>query len=139
MSLSGVFRLKKSYQFNYVYRKGKTVSDDFLILHYAKNNTGKPKVGLSVPRKYGKAAARNLFKRRMRSAFAELLPETDGRYNYVLTPRSEASGCSYGELSVRSGFCSDAPKGRGSPGKQTFLRSEKTKDEGVCSMALERV
>ncbi len=121
MSLSGVFRLKKSYQFNYVYRKGKTVSDDFLILHYAKNNTGKPKVGLSVPRKYGKATARNLFKRRMRSAFAELLPETDGRYNYVLTPRSEASGCSYGELFRSLGILLRRAEGERKPRKANVL------------------
>ncbi len=99
MSLSGAYRLKKSYQFNYVYRKGRTVSDDLLVLHYAKNNTGKPKVGLSVSKKYGKATARNLFKRRMRFAFATLLSVTDGQYNYVLTPKVKAAECSYEELS----------------------------------------
>lgn len=98
MSLSGVYRLKKSYQFNYVYRKGKTVGNELLILHYARNNTGKPKIGLSVSKKYGKASARNLFKRRMRFAFAKLLPGLDGRYNYILTPRVKASECGYGEL-----------------------------------------
>ena len=98
MSLSGVYRLKKSYQFNYVYRKGKTVGDDLLVLHYAKNNTGNPRIGLSVSKKYGKASARNLFKRRMRFAFAKLLPGLDRRYNYVLTPRVRAAQCQYNEL-----------------------------------------
>jgi len=98
MSLRGVYRLKKSYQFNYVYRKGKSIGNDLLVLHYAKNNTGKMKVGFCVSKKYGKATARNLFKRRMRFAFACILAETDKGYNYVLAPRTSAAGKSYSAL-----------------------------------------
>ena len=98
MSLRGVYRLKKSYQFNYVYRKGKSIGNDLLVLHYAKNNTGRMKIGFCVSKKYGKATARNLFKRRMRFAFASILGETDKGYNYVLTPKVNAADKDYATL-----------------------------------------
>ncbi|MEG1711228.1 MAG: ribonuclease P protein component [Clostridia bacterium] len=98
--MKSVYRLKKSYQFNYVYRKGKTVGSELLVLHFAKNNNGRIKVGFCVSKHYGKAAQRNLVKRRLRFAFSQLLPFTDTGYNYIVSPRASASVAKYPELFI---------------------------------------
>ena len=45
------FRLRKNYQFNYVYKNGKSVSDENMVIVYCRNKNGKPKVGFSISKK----------------------------------------------------------------------------------------
>ena len=58
------FRLRKNYQFQYVYRRGKSTACKELVLIYAKGNS--IKVGFSVSNKIGCAVVRNKVKRRLR-------------------------------------------------------------------------
>ena len=45
------------------------------------------KVGFSVSNKVGKAVVRNKVKRRMREAFAQIMPLVDRRYNYIFVAK----------------------------------------------------
>lgn len=94
-----IYRLKKNYQFNYIYRKGKAVGNSLMTVHYASNGNGKLKIGFSIPKKFGKAVRRNLVKRRLKHAFSLILPEVDKNFNYIITPKPAADPASYEDLS----------------------------------------
>lgn len=93
-----IYRLRKNYQFNYIYRKGKTVGNAFFVLHYVSNGNGKIKIGFSVPKRFGKAVKRNLIKRRLRFMFSQLIPELNNSFNYIVSPRTSAGEVSYEKL-----------------------------------------
>lgn len=82
------FSLKKNRQFQYVYRRGKSFGCRELVLLYVRNR--ELQVGFSVSKKIGNAVVRNRTKRRMREAFAPLIPSLKPGY-YVLIAREEAA------------------------------------------------
>lgn len=63
------YSLKKNKEFNYVYRRGKSVANRNLVLVYVKRRTNGLKVGFSVSKKVGKAVVRNRTKRLLKEAF----------------------------------------------------------------------
>ena len=92
------FRLRKNYQFNYLYKNGKSVNDENLVVIFCKNKNDKPKVGFSVSKKYGKAVRRNKVRRRLREIINQLYPELDKRYNYVFLPRIKQNEATFSQL-----------------------------------------
>ena len=58
-------------EFKHVYNNSDNLLIDVLLFKYVYNET--PKLGFIVSRKYGNSVSRNLFKRRCRYAFYELL------------------------------------------------------------------
>ena len=85
--MNEIYRLKKNYQFRYLYKKGSALSNRCLVLLYGKNLNGKLKVGFSVGKKFGKAVERNRVKRQLREGFRSFLPRLDPHYHYILIPR----------------------------------------------------
>ena len=81
------FRLRKNYQFNYVYKNGKSVSDENLVVIFCRNKNGKPKVGFSVSKKYGKAVKRNRIRRQLKEIVNQRYFNLDKQYNYIFIPR----------------------------------------------------
>lgn len=66
---SAEVRLRKRYEFHYVYRMGcKLVTPHFLLL-YCKGTTGQSRLGITVSRKVGNAVIRNRVKRVVREYF----------------------------------------------------------------------
>lgn len=92
------YRLKKNYQFNYIFKHGKSVAAKDLILIYAKNNSGRMKVGFSVGKKIGKAVVRNKTKRRLKECFRKEIPLVDKDFNYIFVPRGEIAESSYADI-----------------------------------------
>jgi ribonuclease P protein component len=83
-------RLSRSRDFDTVYRRGKSVSSRYLVLHWFPREEevdGEPRLGLAVPRSVGSAVVRNRVKRLLREAWRELLPTVPRGHDYVLAAR----------------------------------------------------
>ncbi len=88
-------RLRKNSQFQYVYRKGKSVGAKELALVYLAS--GRQLVGFSIGKKVGNAVTRNLVKRRLRAAFREEMPNLK-KGLYIVAARSAAAEADYQTL-----------------------------------------
>lgn len=83
-------RLSRSKDFDAVYRRGRSASSRYLVLHWFARDDGsgdEPRLGLAVPRSVGPAVARNRVKRLLREAWRELLPTVPAGQDYVLAAR----------------------------------------------------
>jgi ribonuclease P protein component len=82
-------RLSRSKDFDTVYRRGRSASSRYLVLHWfaRDDGEGEPRLGLAVPRSVGPAVARNRVKRLLREAWRELLPSVPPGQDYVLAAR----------------------------------------------------
>ena len=97
--LSKVNRLKKRYQFNYVYKNGTHFSASALVLYVATSKTKSIKVGFAVTKKLGKAVVRNKIRRRLREIVRNHLPKLKQNYNIIIVARDNVSDFSFEELS----------------------------------------
>ena len=93
-------RLRKNSQFQYVYRKGKSIGARELVLIYVPS--GRLLVGFSVGKKVGNAVKRNLVKRRLRAAFQGEMPQLK-KGLYIVAARSGAAEADYQAL--RKSLC----------------------------------
>ena len=94
------YRLRKNYQFNYVYKNGKTVSDGRLTVVYCKNKNGRPKIGFSIGKKYGKAVKRNRIKRQLKEIIYARYQSLASCYNYIFIPRAAEIPPKFHELEL---------------------------------------
>ena len=67
-------RLKKRKSFNYIYRKGRSVGNEYLTLVFVYAR-GTAKVGFSVSKKVGNSVIRHRVTRQMRAAMRALMPQ----------------------------------------------------------------
>ena len=96
--LSKVNRLKKRYQFNYVYKNGTHFSSSALVLYVTASRTKDIKVGFAVTKKIGKAVVRNTVRRRLREIVQKHLPKLKQNYNIILVARDNVSSFSFEDL-----------------------------------------
>ena len=88
-------RLSRSKDFDTVYRRGRSASGRYLVLHWFPRDDdpdGDPRLGLAVPRSVGSAVTRNRVKRLLREAWRELLPTVPPGQDYVLAARPGLAG-----------------------------------------------
>lgn len=83
------YRLSRSHDFHVVYRRGRSVSSRYLVLHWfaRERNGGEPRLGLAVPRNAGTAVERNRIKRRLREVWRARLETIPSGRDYVLVVR----------------------------------------------------
>ncbi len=81
------YRLKKKYQFNYVYRVGKSCHGGFLLLVFSKSKNANVKIGISVSKKVGNAVQRNRARRLLREAISIFIPKLKINYNLVIVAK----------------------------------------------------
>ena len=87
--MKSIYRLKKNYQYSYVYKHATSVADRNLILLYCASNNKQSKVGFSVSKKFGKAVQRNRIRRQLKAAVSPLMPNVKSGFNVVFIPRRQ--------------------------------------------------
>ena len=91
-------RLKKNYQYQYVYKNGVSASDKYFTVIAAKSGGG-PRFGFSVSKKVGKAVVRNKVRRRMKECMREMLGEmTAQNANLIFVARACIAEATYSEI-----------------------------------------
>lgn len=85
--MKSIYRLKKRYQYNYVYKHSESVTNSVLVVLYCKSNNPQTKVGFSVGKKYGHAVRRNAIRRKLKAAAQAVMPEVKDGYNIIVVPR----------------------------------------------------
>ena len=80
-------RLRKTEEFQHVYRDGQRAGDGHLLVFAAPNAFGRTRVGVSVSRKHGKAVRRNRLKRLLREAFRLSQHDLPAGLDLILIPR----------------------------------------------------
>jgi len=79
-----IYRLKKNFEFKFVYRRGKSFANELLVMYILKNKRNKDKennlynkLGVSVSKKVGNSVVRSRSKRLISESFRL-------NYNYIL-------------------------------------------------------
>lgn len=57
------FKIRKGWEYRFIYRNGRRKANRYVVLYYIKNNLGYSRFGISVSRKLGGAVRRNRIKR----------------------------------------------------------------------------
>lgn len=96
--LPKTFRLKKKYEFNYIYKKGKSSHTKELTLFYSKNKNNHKRVGFSVSKKYGNAVERNRIKRVLREVLRQMLPNLKDEFNYIFIVKNEIKSKEFNQI-----------------------------------------
>ena len=98
--LKKINRLKKRYQFNYVYKSGEHYSSEHLVLYVSPSKTKSIKVGFAVTRKVGHAVVRNKIRRRLREIVKIQLPNLKQNYNIIVVAKENVSEASFDKLNL---------------------------------------
>ena len=85
--MKAIYRLKKNYQYRYVYTHSQSVADKFFVVLFCKSKNQQSKVGFSVNKKFGHAVKRNRIRRQMKSAVSQFAPSITPFFNVVIVPR----------------------------------------------------
>lgn len=89
------YRLNNSRSFEYIYKRGKSFSDENLVLIIMNGKYPSFKVGFVVGKKVGKSVVRNKVRRRMREAFRSLMINVEDHCSYIFVARAGASKADY--------------------------------------------
>jgi len=92
-------RLGKNEDFKEVFKKGKSIRGNFILLKIKKADREYPRIGFVVGKKVAKhAAARNKIKRQLREAAKECIKEVKGAVDVVVVPSPEIGAKSLQEV-----------------------------------------
>lgn len=92
------YRLRKRREFNYTYKKGKSLANQCLVLVYRKNGQNLTRVGFSISKRYGNAVERNKIKRRLKEIYRKKLEDIRPGYDLIFIVRIGARGASFTRL-----------------------------------------
>ena len=92
--------LKKNFQFRFVYNKGKSVANRFLVMYVVKNRkyTDSNRLGISVSKKVGKSVVRSHVTRLIRESYRLSEDKIKPGYDIVFIARVNAANASYHEI-----------------------------------------
>lgn len=100
-----VYRIKKNNEFKLVYRRGKSLANNLLVLYVFKNNRNKlennttyNKVGISVSKKVGNSVVRSKSKRLITESYRLNRDDLKNGYDFVFIARTAIKDKSYLEV-----------------------------------------
>lgn len=92
------YRLRKRREFNYTYKRGKSLANTCLVLVYRKSRLDVSRVGFSVSKKYGNAVNRNKIKRRLKEIYRGNIDRVQTGYDLIFIVRIGAKGAGFARL-----------------------------------------
>ena len=100
-----VYRLRKNNEFKLVYRRGKSLANNLLVLYTFNNRKNKTegnltynKVGISVSKKVGNSVVRSRSKRLITESYRLNEKDLKSGYDFVFVARSAIKGKSFSEV-----------------------------------------
>jgi len=92
--------LKKNFQFRFVYNKGKSLANRFLVMYVVKNRkyTDTNRLGISVSKKVGKSVVRSRVTRLIRESYRLSEERILPGYDIVVIARVSAANATYHEI-----------------------------------------
>jgi len=84
-------RLRLRKDFDRVFKEGKVVQNDYLVMLYRKNGLGYSRIGIVVKKRFGKAHDRNRIKRWIREIYRRWKMKFPKGYDYVFLTRKKLS------------------------------------------------
>lgn len=92
--------IRKDKEFRYVYQRGKSFANKYLVIYIMKNKSKENRFGISVSKKIGKAIVRNKVKRRIREAYRLNIDEylNGESYDIIFIARNPSKDCSYKDI-----------------------------------------
>lgn len=97
--------LRNTRQFNFVYKRGKSIVNKYIVMYYNKNDLGYNQVGFSVSKKVGKAVVRNHVKRLMKESFRLNSEKIKNGYDIVFVARVRLNSSSFNEVLKAMQYC----------------------------------
>lgn len=91
--------LKKNFQFRYVYNKGKSIANKYLIMFVLKNGNNSNKLGICVSKKVGNSVVRSRVTRLIRESYRLKEASLKSGFDIVIIARPSSNGASYQEIS----------------------------------------
>ena len=91
--------LKKNFQFRFVYNKGKSIANKYLVMYIIKNSTGKNRLGISVSKKVGNSVVRSRVTRLIRESYRLKEQQFQNGWDIVVIARVSAKDASYEDIS----------------------------------------
>lgn len=100
-----IYRLKKNFEFNIVYRRGKSYANDLLVLYVFKNKRNKDKnldsynkIGVSVSKKVGNSVIRSRCKRLITESYRIKADNLKTGYDFIFVARTNIKGKDYHQV-----------------------------------------
>ena len=90
--------LKSNYDFQTVYRKGKSYANKYLVMYVLENNEGMNRLGISVSKKVGNSVVRHRITRLVRESYRLHENIFNSGLDIVVIARNSASLVSYMEI-----------------------------------------
>ena len=89
--------LKKNYEFQYVYKNGKSYANKYLVMYVLENDNRKNRIGISVSKKVGNSVVRHRITRLIRESYRLHENIFNSGLDIVVIARNSASEISYEE------------------------------------------
>jgi len=92
--------LKKNFQFRFVYNKGKSIANRYLVMYVIKNKkyTDSNRLGISVSKKVGKSVVRSRVTRLIKESYRLTEENVKKGYDIVVIARVSSNGADYHEI-----------------------------------------
>lgn len=92
------YRLRFNKDFQYTYKRGKSLGHSLLVMIYRKNNIKNTRIGFSISKKFGNAVKRNKIKRQLREILTKELDNLKNGYDIIFVVRKNAQNAAFSKL-----------------------------------------
>ncbi|MBE6048830.1 MAG: ribonuclease P protein component [Clostridium sp.] len=100
-----IYRLKRNNEFRMVYRHGKSIANNILVLYVFKNRNNKDKdstsynkIGISVSKKVGNSVVRSRCKRLITESYRIKVNDLKTGYDCIFVARTNIKGKDYNQV-----------------------------------------